>query len=215
MKLHLGCGEGYLEGYLNVDFPPEIHSVQQRSPADMYADILQLKYPPGSIDEIRLHHVFEHFTRPVACALLVAWHFWLKKGGVLHLEVPDFTRTAAIILNPLTPASAKTIAMRHLFGSHEAPWAVHCEGYTMGTLKTLLESYGFKFSEVRHNSWRGTHNFEILANKVADGTLNDFRARTRDFLQHYLLDAVSEETLLETWMNMFEQQLKKSLEIDG
>jgi len=216
MKLHLGCGEKYLEGYLNVDFPSEAHTVQSQNPADLQIDLLQLNYPLASIDEIRLHHVFEHFTRPVACALLAAWQSWLKIGGVLHLEVPDFTRTAAVILNPLASAGVKAVAMRHLFGSHEAAWAVHCEGYTQRMLKSLLEVYGFKVVEMRHNSWQGTHNLEVQAQNITDiNTLDSLRARTRDYLSAYLLDNIQEEPLLETWMNMFDQQLQRCIGTDG
>jgi predicted SAM-dependent methyltransferase len=65
-KLHLGCGQRHLEGYINIDFPASEHSVQDKSVADIQADITQLSYPASSIDEVRLHHVFEHFPRPVA-----------------------------------------------------------------------------------------------------------------------------------------------------
>ena len=215
MKLHLGCGERYLQGYLNVDFPPEAHTVQCRSPADLHTDLLQMKYPIGSVDEIRLHHVFEHFIRPVACALLVAWYFWLKSGGILHLEVPDFVRTASVILNPVASSRAKAVAMRHLFGSHEAPWAVHCEGYTQGTLRGLLEQVGFEVLEIHHNSWSGTHNIEMLVKKVGViRTMDDLRARVRNLLGQYLVD-VSEEPLLEAWMEIFDRQLHVSMGIDG
>ncbi|MBU1349519.1 MAG: hypothetical protein ABII99_02395 [Patescibacteria group bacterium] len=90
MKLHLGCGENYLEGYVNIDFPPEFHTIQNKSVADKYANIFELKYKKDSIEEIRLHHVFEHFERAVALALIAGWRSWLKKNGVLRIEVPDF-----------------------------------------------------------------------------------------------------------------------------
>ena len=61
MKLHLGCGQQYFEGYRNIDFPLTQHTVQTKSVADEHADLTSLRYPAGSIDEIRLHHVFEHF----------------------------------------------------------------------------------------------------------------------------------------------------------
>ena len=86
MKLHLGCGERYLEGYINIDYPPEQHTVQQNTKVDHYADITKLNYPENSIDEVRLHHVFEHFDRATALALLCNWHTWLKPGGKLLIE---------------------------------------------------------------------------------------------------------------------------------
>ena len=105
MKLHLGCGETYLEGYQNIDYLPSKHTVQTKGRADEYADIRELAYAPASVEEIRLHHVFEHFTRPVALALLTAWNAWLEPGGTLRIEVPDFDRTARRVLWPLTSAA--------------------------------------------------------------------------------------------------------------
>ena len=81
MKLHLGCGHYYLEGYTNVDYPPSEHSVQQSIKADLFCDLATLRYAAGSVDEIRLHHVFEHFPRPAALALLCRWRDWLVPGG--------------------------------------------------------------------------------------------------------------------------------------
>ncbi len=64
MKLHLGCGQKYLDGYINIDYPlTSEHSVQQNSVADELANLMELRYKPGTIDEIRLHHVFEHFSQ--------------------------------------------------------------------------------------------------------------------------------------------------------
>jgi hypothetical protein len=81
IKLHLGCSQKYLESYTNIDFPLTEHSVQTKSIADEHHDILGLSYPVGSIDEVRLHHVFEHFDRPTACALIASWGTWLKEDG--------------------------------------------------------------------------------------------------------------------------------------
>ena len=81
IRLHLGCGEKYLEGYVNIDYPPDEHSVQVSSPADVYADITELSYEPGSVAEVRLHHVFEHFDRVTALSLLIDWYAWLEEGG--------------------------------------------------------------------------------------------------------------------------------------
>src|SRR6185369_2221030 len=114
MKLHLGCGQRYLDGYINIDFPSSSHSIQETSVADLHADILSLHYPEKSVEEIRSHHVFEHFPRPIACALLAGWYLWLKEGGLLRIEVPDFRRTAQRLLNPFLSFKKRAVAERHL-----------------------------------------------------------------------------------------------------
>lgn len=209
-KLHLGCGQSYLEGYINIDFPAASHSVQEESVADVYANILELRYPAGSIDEIRLHHVFEHFPRPVACALLACWFSWLKQDGILRLEVPDFGKTARVMISPLASFRKKAVAERHLFGSHEAKWAVHCEGYTSVTLKRMLQSFGFGTVKTKNNSWHGTYNFEIYSKKmVNDISKSQFEDKAAAYLRNFLLDD-SENKLLQVWMKAYEEQVDRS-----
>lgn len=210
MKLHLGCGQRYLTGYLNIDFPSSEHSVQEKSVADQHANLLDLRYPAGSIAEVRLHHVFEHFPRPAACALLAAWHSWQTPGGVLHIEVPDFARTARRMLNPLLPFAKRAVAERHLFGSHEAPWAVHCEGYTPSMLRHMAECFGFTQHRISRNSWKGTHNFELIARKGDQGcSRDDFHNRAAAYLGAFLVDS-SEQKLLDVWLEMYRTQLERS-----
>lgn len=213
MKLHLGCGQRYLNGYINIDFPLAEHSVQHQTVADLHADILAVSYPAGSAEEVRLHHVFEHFTRPIACALISAWHIWLKPHGRLHIEVPDLNRMAAVLLNPFSSFRRKAVAERHLFGSHEARWAAHYEGYSAGMLSALVNIFGFEVSAVRRNSWRGTHNVEVLAAKSEPNWSNEKLAGAAErYLQNYLVDdSESEQKLLETWMGIYREQFKRSI----
>jgi predicted SAM-dependent methyltransferase len=212
LKLHLGCGQRYLEGYENIDFPSSFHSVQERNVADLNADILSLRFTAQSIEEVRLHHVYEHFPRPIACALLAGWFSWLKLGGTLHIEVPDFKKTARIMLNPLVSFGRKAVAERHLFGSHEANWAIHCEGYTPQLLKKMLESFGFRVIRMNQSTWLGTYNFELFAEKATDGISKyDFTFITAKYLRNFLLDEGESETkLLDVWLKMFNDQLEKN-----
>jgi hypothetical protein len=213
MKLHLGCGEHYLKGYINIDFPASKHTVQKLSQADRFIDILKLKYPSGSIEEIRLHHIFEHFPRTVTCALLTIWHSWLKKGGILRIEVPDFSKMALKIINPFSSKLIKGIAGRHIFGSQEAPWATHFSGYTVRNIKDLLERYGFNINKITKTTWKNTANIEVFAVR---NSLNikagDFEKITRKYLTQFLIDSsASEKRLLEVWMKIYKNQVKKSL----
>ena len=211
-KLHLGCGERYLQGYHNIDFPPVEHTVQIYTRVDEYADILKLRYPAGSIEEVRLHHVFEHFSRPVACALIAAWWSWLRPRGLLHIEVPDFDLTAWAVLNPFLSERARHVALRHIFGSQEAAWALHQEGWSPRRLKQLLVSMGFDDIKIAKNSYQGTYNFEILAMKSrTDLSKQDFEQLAQAFLSKYNVnDTSTEERMLEAWMEIYRRQIEAS-----
>jgi predicted SAM-dependent methyltransferase len=208
-KLHLGCGQKYLDGYLNIDFPISEHSVQTNSIADEHHDILNLSYAAETISEVRLHHVFEHFDRPTAAALLGSWNSWLKKDGVLRIEVPDFEKTAKAALSSFKNKNKKKVALRHLFGSHEAFWAVHYEGYSEWLLKDLLESFGFSIQQFLRNQWQGTYNIEIIAIKKRSLSNEEAEDCARHYLSGFILDE-SEKPLLEVWISQFLHQLGKT-----
>lgn len=209
MKLHLGCGQVYLDGYVNIDYPVTHHSVQSKSVADEYHDITTLRYHAQSIEEIRLHHVFEHFPRAKAAALLCAWHTWLTVDGKLTIEVPDFDRTALQVLNPFSSESNKFTALRHIFGSQEADWAVHFEGWSKKRLISLLSSIGYEIIDSSTNSWKGTFNFRITGKKTSKSlTKKQYMVILREYLSMYQVDrSDSEMKLLEVWMSMAKQQL--------
>jgi hypothetical protein len=213
IRLHLGCGEKYLEGYVNIDYPPAEHTVQQTSVADQYADLLALRYAAGSIAEVRLHHVFEHFSRPIACALLASWHAWLLPAGTLQIEVPDFQKMAKIAVGRWSSEARKSVALRHIFGSQEASWAVHYNGYTPRSLRELVRIFGFKPVRLRKNSWRGTHNIEITARR-SRSTPNRMQLReaAKNYLSHSLVDrSASEMRLLEMWLGTYDRQIDATL----
>jgi hypothetical protein len=211
MKLHLGCGQRYLDGYVNIDYPPSEHTVQRGSVADHYADLLDLSYPESSIEEVRLHHVFEHFARHTACALIASWQSWLKDGGVIRIEVPDLVLTGLAAINPLASSRRRGVAERHLFGSHEAHWASHKEGYTARRLRQLVEAFGFLLDRVDRNRWRGTYNFELVARKGRKMDREMCAQAARTYLATFLVDDTPAELkLLDTWMELYSQQVERT-----
>jgi predicted SAM-dependent methyltransferase len=141
MRLHLGSGEKYLEGYINIDFPEGEHSVMTPK-VDQYADIRTLTYPEGTVDEIRSHHLFEHFSRAEALKLLTHWRTWLKPGGLLVIETPDFTTSAALFVTA-TSMKRKFQLARHIFGSQEASWAIHKDYWDKEKFQFVLGEFGF------------------------------------------------------------------------
>ena len=200
VKLHLGCGETHFEDYINIDFAPSSHTTQVSSVADCYADIRRLTFPSFSVAEIRLHHVFEHFDRPTVLRLLASWHIWLIERGQIIIEVPDFDRSARRILNPFISWSNKASTMRHLFGSHEADWAYHLEGWNRQRFKHTLDMLGFGAIRFYRNRWKSCYNLTVEARKLVNLSNNELAKRTTSLLRESLVDdSSSENRILEVW----------------
>lgn len=213
MKLHLGCGERYFEGYVNIDYPPEKQTVIQ-SKVDMYADITKLSYRKNSIEEIRLHHVFEHFDRPSALALLCRWRDFLKTGGLLHIETPDAMACFKQMLSPFYSFDQKQQIERHLFGSHEASWAVHWDGWYEDKYRYTLSLLGFENISFKRNRWGVTRNIEVYARKSYKKiTKKEYQEISQKILTHStvrvktkdkLIPEGSELKTVKAWMNIWE-----------
>lgn len=145
-KLHLGCGKHYLKGYVNIDLPSEKQDLM-RAKADIYKDIRDLDYSENSIDEIRNHHLLEHFTRQEAIKLLLQWRRWLKPGGLLVIETPDFEECVKLFLN--SDLKTKFKIARHIFGSHESDWAVHRDFWTKDKFEFVLNKMKFEIISIQ------------------------------------------------------------------
>jgi hypothetical protein len=209
MKLHLGCGQNYLNGYVNIDFPKTKHTIQKNSVADRFEDIAKLSFKKNQVEEVRLHHVFEHFRRPQILAMVACWNTWMVNEGKLHIEVPDLSRIARVFVNPLSSIKSRAVAERHLFGSHEASWAAHYEGYDERLLSYVISAFGFEIIKIRRTSWRGTHNIHIFAKKNYDlKSINYAKEIGEKLLSKFLVDNTSGELeILKVWMHMFNEQL--------
>jgi SAM-dependent methyltransferase len=229
MKLHLGSGEKYLEGYVNIDYPESEQTVMHTK-ADVRADIRTLSYPDGSIDEVRSHHLFEHFSRAHALALLARWRRWLKPGGTIVIETPDFLNCAAGYARAVTQKRRMELG-RHMLGSQEAPWAIHYDFWDAPKFKYVLKQYGFeKINVVSYQNAvaqhfptipflnlagnllpasfykkRGGHklpNVLAIARKN-DATINE-EAVAHDILKMSLVGR-EDDRLLEVWMKQYRE----------
>ena len=83
MKINLGSGDNYLEGYTNVDFNPKYKS-------DIMADLeYKLPFEDNSVDEVYCSHVLEHLRN----FLLVMKEIEriTKVCALVHIRVPHFS----------------------------------------------------------------------------------------------------------------------------
>lgn len=205
VKLHLGCGTVYLPGYVNIDYPLDQQTSQHapQTPVDLYADITTLHYEPGSVEEVRLHHVFEHFDRPTALRLLVEWYDWLGEDGTLTIETPDFDRCVRAYLFGNSISKGK--ALRHIFGSHDAHWAVHYDGWGKSKFKSYLTALGYGNIKFEFTAWRGTYNITVQAKKTPPFTsLVERKQVAEELLRMSLVDdSPTEQKVLSVWMKSF------------
>jgi hypothetical protein len=211
-RLHLGCGDVYLPGYLNVDYPPALGVASGTSRPDVEADIVSVDAPDATISEVRLHHVFEHFERAVGLALLVRWFDWLEPGGVLTVETPDFERGIEGFAD--RTASEQSLILRHLFGSQEAPWAVHRDGWSRRRFREVLGELGFEQIEVRETR---SDEHGLLVNVVAaavkpsEPVSRETRVAAAIAILRQAMngDNPTEERLAQRWVEAFEQTVSR------
>jgi hypothetical protein len=179
-------------------------------------DLTTLNYPAKSIEEIRLHHVFEHFPRPVALALLCRWRDWLVPSGRLRVETPDLKASARLLVSRFTSYDEKQEVIRHIFGSHEADWAVHWDGWYAERFERTLGRLGYDIESIETSKWERLRNVEVIARKgTAAFRIGDYRAAAAELLRLSTIKSrvgnrssglsTSEDEMLAVWMSMWER----------
>lgn len=162
MKLNLCCGDDVREGYVNID-------VRKTKPnvlvIDLERELLRV-FPDSSIDEIVARDCVEHISWRRVENLLRDIHRVLKPNGVLFMQVPDLEAIARkIILNPDfcygDLCGWKAISY-WVYGGQEYSENTHKAGFTIPTLKRLLESIGFAVETIRND---GGTNIQAWARK--------------------------------------------------
>jgi predicted SAM-dependent methyltransferase len=166
VKLNIGCGRDYREGYVNVDLYDSGIRV------DRSVDISKVPWPwpDGSADEILMLDVLEHIEHGLTrYVLLEAWRT-LRTNGELIVQVPDLDHVAcAATLQPpflcnmcgQPFANAATLeyrecpscgrdvleiqmsAIRRLYGGQDGPGNYHKTAFTGPMLVHALETSGF------------------------------------------------------------------------
>jgi len=91
MKLHLGCGDEYREGWVNVDHLSPI--------ADEHVNLASFPWPweDNVAEEVYLEQVLEHFDRPEF--VLREIHRVLAPGGTVHVITPHRDSVSACMID--------------------------------------------------------------------------------------------------------------------
>lgn len=158
-KLHLGCGNVYKPGFVNID-------IQQNSSSDvdLVADVTNLPLPDNTVEVIESYHLIEHLSRPEFLKALPHWYKLLVNGGRFIAELPDFEKVVGQYL------IGKKEYIEHIFGNQTTPWQFHKWGYDFKSLKKDLEAVGFKDVVLKEATDYHTDDepcFRIEATKMA------------------------------------------------
>tara|TARA_Y100000768_G_scaffold61033_1_gene41470 strand:- start:2734 stop:3291 length:558 start_codon:yes stop_codon:yes gene_type:complete len=144
-KLHLGCGERYLSGYIHVD-------INKLDNVDIVTSVDNLAmFEDDSIDEIYSSHVLEYFDKFESLEVLSEWRRVLKKNGILRLAVPNFSS--------LVEVYNSTNNIDNVIGPIVGRWEInkaekiyHKQIFDFKSLKNQLEHVGYR--DVDYWEWK-------------------------------------------------------------
>jgi hypothetical protein len=157
MKLEIGSGLKPHEGYTTID-------VEEYAHPDFVGDFRTMSFE--GLEEIRSHHLFEHFSRDESGEILSLWYKWLKPQGILIIETPDFEGICEQFTKRISRKERYWLC-RHAYGSQEQPWAYHKDGWWVEKFRQILPLYGFKITGISKSVSRSyLPNITIVAKKI-------------------------------------------------
>ena len=152
LRLNLGCGHIALEGYLNVD--------RRALPGvDIVAEVDELPFEAGEIDEIFSAHLLEHFPQEqLLRELLPYWTGLLKHGGVFRSVVPDAESMIKGYANGSYPYSS----LREVtFGAQDYDGDFHFNMFVAEQIEEILKEAGLVDIEWLANGRKNGACFEM------------------------------------------------------
>jgi len=152
LKLHLGCGNRHIPGYINID-------CQRTEAADFILDIdnIMIFCRHESVDVIYICHVLEHYSEQESKLLLKKLFWVLKPGGTLRVAVPDF--------NEICKRYIQNHDLKELYGlligRHDIPYQGHKMVWDYRTLINALIGAGFNVEKIASYDQNKTDHCEI------------------------------------------------------
>ncbi len=160
LKLHLGCGDIKIPGFINIDIDKSLPAV------DVVDNIRELnRFNKNCASIIYACHVLEHFPSSEILSILRRWHDILEPGGELRISVPDIDRIVDIykknMQHFLTPPHTPWIGL--IYGGQSDEYDFHKTGFNFTYLKYLLYEAGFtEIEEYPHSPhWLGIEDASL------------------------------------------------------
>lgn len=165
-RLEIGSGKYPVAGYTHIDIEPQKY-------VDIVGDFRTMSF--HDLEEVRSHHLLEHFGYDEAIDVLKLWRSWLKVGGRLTIETPDFGRICTLWDSGGVWADKEHLA-KHAYGSQESEWAYHKSAWFKEKFERILPELGFnifllkqKHSYIRYGEKNTRYRFPnimVIADKL-------------------------------------------------
>jgi SAM-dependent methyltransferase len=149
VRLHLGCGQDYWTGYVNIDVSLDAES-------DLCLDFSRIGewFAESSVAEAVMIHSIAYGRLWEARRLLRDLHRVLVAGGRLVIETPDLAKCAAQALDAKDDLPRYLEAVRGLYAfdmeyiEREEPFVPYAFGWSAWHLREELEKAGFREVQV-------------------------------------------------------------------
>lgn len=136
IKLHLGCGNIYLNDFVNVDIDNPV--------ADANYDAFKLPYKNNSVSLILASHIIEHFKFQDHIPLLTEWHRVLKPGSWLIIEAPNLEKGCEHFLEEKDDYKRLTTIFPQIFGRPDfSVGNIHLSGVWYSYLFSIMKTTRF------------------------------------------------------------------------
>jgi predicted SAM-dependent methyltransferase len=134
LRIHLGAGPINLQGWINIDarMYEHTHLVAQGFNLDEFSD--------GSISEIYMCHVLEHFSFEESELLLRSIKKKLSPRGIIRISVPSFDNLIQVYMSSNKNLDSIKFAV---MGGQDYEFNYHKSLYNVTSLTTLLKLCGY------------------------------------------------------------------------
>ncbi|MFH1437683.1 MAG: methyltransferase domain-containing protein [Pseudomonadota bacterium] len=172
MRLNLGCGPYYRQGFINVD-------AFDVSVADLRCGLTSLPFADESFERVECMHAIEHLGAIEAIAALSECYRVMKHSAVLVLETPDIEASFGKFLGDRSMESRSSL-LTWIFG-HDTPGQRHRMLYPERLLRIMLKEAGFagiRLQGPRTHLYReGIRVWAVRRGSAADRVMACFRHR--------------------------------------
>jgi predicted SAM-dependent methyltransferase len=141
MKLNIGSGAKFLDGYINIDINPKLK-------VDMVMDAWDLKFDNETADEIMAIHLIEHLGFFKAKYFLSECYRVLKDSGRLLIETPHIERSFEYFLKA-KDKKEREIVLSWIYGS-ESKYMNHIFCFPVELIFDLASEFGFNIEKVEY-----------------------------------------------------------------